>query len=143
MWSLRCGLEAPLMTSWTDSNPDRLFLGVGCIRYKVIKGVAILFGMMMKCLQELKRLSLHYKKKLDQERAKMDEANIKVAKVKTKLNSMNLMMKFFVSINICFGNRISVIKYNEVVFSIGVNLGLSGCCQLRISVDNCWIVVIK
>ena len=64
----------------------------------VIKGVAILFGMMMKCLQELRKLSLHYKKKLDQERAKVDEANIKVAEVKTKLNSMNLMRKFSVSI---------------------------------------------
>ncbi|CAI8609745.1 unnamed protein product [Vicia faba] len=37
-------------------------------------------------------------KKLDQERAKVDEANIKVPEVKTKLNSINLMMKFSVLI---------------------------------------------
>ena len=45
-----------------------------------------------------KEIITSLQKKLDHEREKLDEANIKVAEVKTKLNLMNLMMKFSVSV---------------------------------------------
>ncbi|XP_058767105.1 uncharacterized protein LOC131640709 [Vicia villosa] len=93
----RCGLKAPLLTSWTDSNPDRCFFGHGMYKVQGHKRCSRYVWYDDELSSRAKEIISSLQKKLDQKRARVDEDNIKVAKVKMKLNAMNLMMKFSVS----------------------------------------------
>ncbi|XP_058783009.1 uncharacterized protein LOC131657635 [Vicia villosa] len=96
----RCGLEAPLMTSWTDSNPGRRFFGCGMYKVQGRKRCSHFVWYDDELSSRAKEIIYSLQKKLEHERARLDEANTKVAEMKTKLNAMNLLMKFSVSMTL-------------------------------------------
>ncbi|XP_058724088.1 uncharacterized protein LOC131595673 [Vicia villosa] len=100
----RCGLEAPLMTSWTDSNPGRRFFWVWDVQGNVMvqghKRCSHFVWYDDELSSRAKEIIYSLQKKLEHERARLDEANTKVAEVKMKLNAMNLLMKFSVSMTL-------------------------------------------
>ncbi|XP_058751201.1 uncharacterized protein LOC131624270 [Vicia villosa] len=96
----RCGLEAPLMTSWTDSNPGKHFFGCGMYKVQGHKRCSHFVWYDDELSSRAKKIIYSLQKKLEHERARLDEANTKVAEVKTKLNAMNLLMKFSVSMTL-------------------------------------------
>ncbi|XP_058755783.1 uncharacterized protein LOC131628997 [Vicia villosa] len=96
----RCGLEAPLMTSWTDSNLGRRFFGCGMYKVHGHKRCSHFVWYDDELSSRAKEIIYSLQKKLEHERDRLDEANTKVADVKMKLNAMNLLMKFSVSMTL-------------------------------------------
>ncbi|XP_058725331.1 uncharacterized protein LOC131596624 [Vicia villosa] len=108
----RCGLEAPLMTSWTDLNPGRHFFGCGMYKVQGHKRCSHFVWYDDELSSRAKEIISSLQKNLEQERARLDEAYTKVAEVKMKLNAMNLLMKF--SVSMTFVMAVGLVMLNVI-----------------------------
>ncbi|CAK8532063.1 unnamed protein product [Lathyrus sativus] len=89
-----CSLEVPLMTSWTDSNPERRFYGCGMYELVGQKRCGHFVWYDEEITPRAKEMITSLKEKLCSEQNKVNECRVKEDELKMKIKFLNMQMKF-------------------------------------------------
>ncbi|XP_058725508.1 uncharacterized protein LOC131596784 [Vicia villosa] len=87
----KCGLDAPLMTSWTDANPGRRFYGCGMYKLYGKKGCSHFEWYDEEMSLRAKDLICSLEQRLNAEKCKVIESKVKEDELKMKLKSNSIM----------------------------------------------------
>ncbi|XP_058768557.1 uncharacterized protein At4g04775-like [Vicia villosa] len=122
----RCGLDAPLMTSWTDANPGRRFYGCGMYKIQGYKRCNHFVwydeemgprakDMISKLNQRLNIANL----KIDEGKIQEDELNRKIKKLNTEMKTLKFLIAMMVMLNKITGPfwLINVSMYQFAIYS--------------------------
>ncbi|XP_058784024.1 uncharacterized protein At4g04775-like [Vicia villosa] len=90
----RCGLDAPLMTSWTDSNPGRRFYGCGMYKIQGYKRCNHFVWYDEEMGPRAKEMISTLNKKLKIANFKIDAGKIRQDEMNKKISNLNLKIKY-------------------------------------------------
>ncbi|XP_058733768.1 uncharacterized protein At4g04775-like [Vicia villosa] len=90
----RCGLDAPLMTSWTDSNPGRRFYGCGMYKIQGYKRCNHFVWYDEKLGPRAKEMISTLKQKLKIANLKIDAAKIQEDEMSKKIRNLNMRIMY-------------------------------------------------
>ncbi|XP_058777881.1 uncharacterized protein At4g04775-like [Vicia villosa] len=108
----RCGLDAPLMTAWTDANPGRRFYGCGIFRDTKCANHFVWYDEEM--TPRAKELISSLNEQLIIEKNKANE-------FKQKENELTMKMKF-VKLQLKFTIRMGIVLLMGLVATIGMHI---------------------
>ncbi|XP_058733936.1 uncharacterized protein LOC131605617 [Vicia villosa] len=95
-----CGLDAPLMTSWTDTNPGRRFYGCGMYKLQGFKKCSNFVWLDEEMNTGAKEVISSLIHNLEEEKQRAKNASMKEEEMRTKMKLMKKQLKFNWSITI-------------------------------------------
>ncbi|XP_058740443.1 uncharacterized protein LOC131612696 [Vicia villosa] len=110
----RCGLDAPLMTAWTDANPGRCFYGCGMYKIQGHKMCSHFVWYDEEMTPREKELISSLNEQLIIEKNKANE-------FKQKENDLTVKMKF-VKLQLKFTIGMSIVLLMGLVATIGMHI---------------------
>ncbi|XP_058779432.1 uncharacterized protein LOC131653335 [Vicia villosa] len=95
-----CGLDAPLMTAWTDSNPGRRFYGCGMYKIQGFKKCSNFVWLDEEMNPRSKEVISSLLKNLNDEKQRSKDSIAKEEEMRMKMKMLKKQLKFNWSITI-------------------------------------------
>ncbi|CAL5213710.1 unnamed protein product [Lathyrus oleraceus] len=89
----KCGLDAPLMTTWTDANPGRRFYGCGMYKVQGFKKCSHFVWLDEEMNHRIKELIFSLLKNINEEKATVKFYKVKKEELKMKVKMLKKQLK--------------------------------------------------
>ncbi|CAI8595996.1 unnamed protein product [Vicia faba] len=89
-----CGIDAPLMTAWTDSNPGRRFFGCGMYKVQGFKKCSNFVWLDEEMNPRAKEVIGNLLHNLNEEKQRVKESMVKEEETRMKIKFLKKQLKF-------------------------------------------------